>query len=164
MTPRCNYTSLNSWLRWCFYSTGYPVAACCAGLPAESTKTAINTVNITQQWLLQKIACSTLEMFAGHLPRLHQLASDDGTRANCPQRFHPWCYWCYTLYRKLPIFTTKLPRFTTKLPNSKFRAAMFYLCSGPKKRISERDISYPKKVPSFFNYQSFEGVEAPEGF
>jgi hypothetical protein len=36
------------------------------------------------------------------------------------------------LYRKLPRFTTKLQRFTTKLPNSKFRAGMFYLCSGSK--------------------------------
>jgi hypothetical protein len=36
------------------------------------------------------------------------------------------------LYRKLPRFTTKLPRCTRKLPNSRFRAGMFYLCSGPK--------------------------------
>ncbi len=34
--------------------------------------------------------------------------------------------------QKVLRFTTKLPRCTRKLQNSRFRAGMFYLCSGPK--------------------------------
>ena len=57
----------------------------------------------------------------------------------------------------------KITESDQKITKLEIHSRLFYACSGPRLRFPERDLSYPKNVPTFFNYRRFEGVEAPEG-
>ena len=51
------------------------------------------------------------------------------------------------LYSFLPKLYGFSSEHTTFLPNLEISSGLFYFLSDPKLRISERDLSYPKKVP-----------------
>ncbi len=70
------------------------------------------------------LSSSQTEPCYGRLVALHSMVGPFESVLTCEFRA-PHLLLLYILYRKLP-------RFTRKLPNSKFRAGMFYLCSGPK--------------------------------
>ena len=62
-------------------------------------------------------------------------------------------------------FLPNLYRFyserTMFFSNTQISFGLFFVLSGPKLRTSERDLSYPKNVPTISPLA--EGVEAPEG-
>ena len=57
----------------------------------------------------------------------------------------------------------KITESDQKITELEIHPGLFYACSGQRLRFPDRDLSYPKNVPTFFNYRRFEGVEAPEG-
>ena len=59
------------------------------------------------------------------------------------------CLWAeYILYSFLPKLYGFSSERTTFLPNSEISSGLFYVLSDPKYRTLERDLSYPKNVPT----------------
>ena len=57
-------------------------------------------------------------------------------------------YTMYILYSFLPNLYGFSSERSSFLPNSEISSRLFYVLSDPKFRTSERDLSYPKNVPT----------------